>query len=214
MARIAPRVRRSPEEARRTILDAALRLFASAGPDAVGLKEVAKEAGVSHALVTHYFGTYDALVEEAFGEHTRRVRAETIARIAELSSGGPRAWIEHASTQLNHPLYGRLVAWALLSGRMDQHDFFPRRDQGFRKVADVIEMRLAFDKKARSRDDIEFLMLLVLTSLMGYAVGGKALWAGLGKDASAERDAWFHDRLAGAVEALSGLGEPKKKRRR
>jgi len=204
MAR-APRVRRSPEEARRTILDASLRLFASTGPDAVGLKEVAKEAGVSHALVTHYFGTYDKLVEEAFGDHTRRVRAETIARIAELSSGGPRAWIEHASAQLNRPLYGRLVAWALLSGRMDQDDFFPRRDQGFRKVADVIEMRLAFDKKSRSRDDIEFLMMLVLTSLMGYAVGGKALWAGLGKNASAERDAWFHERLASAVEELSRL---------
>ncbi len=204
----APRVRRSPEEARRTILDAALRLFANAGPDAVGLKEVAKEAVVSHALVTHYFGTYDALVEAAFGEHTRRVRAETIARIVELSSGGPRAWIQHASVQLNRPLYGRLIAWALLSGRMDQDDFFPRRDQGFRKVADVIEMRLAFDKKVLSREDIEFLMLLSLTALMGYAVGGKALWAGLGKNASAERDAWFHERLASAVETLSGLAPP------
>jgi TetR/AcrR family transcriptional regulator, repressor for neighboring sulfatase len=205
MAR-APRVRRSPEEARRTILDAALRLFASAGPDAVGLKEVAKEAGVSHALVTHYFGTYDGLVEAAFADHTQRVRAETIARIAELSSGGPRAWIEHASKQLNHPLYGRLVAWALLSGRMNQDDFFPRRDQGFRKVADVIEMRLAFDGKAKARDDIEFLLMLVLTALVGYTIGGRALWAGLGKDATPERDVWFRERLSSAVEALSGLG--------
>lgn len=202
------------------ILDAALRLFASAGPDAVGLKEVAKEAGVSHALVTHYFGTYDALVEDAFAAHTHRVRAGTIARITELTGGGPRAWIEHAATQLNDPLYGRLVAWALLTGRMDKADFFPRRDQGFRKVADVIEMRLSFVGKARSREDIEFLLLLVLTSLMGYALGSRALWAGLGKDGSPERDAWFRERLSSAVELLSGLGrapapktKPKRKRR-
>ena len=57
------RVRRSPDEARTLILDAADRVFAKKLPDAVGLKDVAREAGVSHALVTHYFGTYDGLVE-------------------------------------------------------------------------------------------------------------------------------------------------------
>ncbi len=217
MPRTRPRIRRTPEEARRVILDAALRLFADEGPDAVGLKEVAKAAGVSHALVTHYFGTYDGLVEAAFSDHTQRIRAETISRIAEITSGGPRAWIEHGAKQLGHPLYGRLMAWSLLTNRVNQADFFPRRDQGFRKLADVIEMRLAFEKKERSRDDIEFFLLLVLSSLMGYTVGGRALWAGLGKDATEERDAWFRERLATAIEQLSGLGpepKPKPKRKR
>ena len=57
------RARRSPEEARALILEAAERVFATHLPDVVGLKDVAREAGVSHALVTHYFGTYSALVE-------------------------------------------------------------------------------------------------------------------------------------------------------
>ena len=64
------RVRRSPEEARTLILDAADAVFREHLPDAVGLKEVAKAAGVSHALVTHYFGTYANLVEAALEKGT------------------------------------------------------------------------------------------------------------------------------------------------
>ena len=56
-AAAAPRRRRPPELARQEIVDAAERVFAASQPDQVGLKEVAREAGVSHALITHYFGT-------------------------------------------------------------------------------------------------------------------------------------------------------------
>lgn len=196
-------MRRTPEEARRVILDAALGLFATFGPDAIGLKDVAKEAGVSHALVTHYFGTYERLVEAAFAALTERSRAETIARIVEIASDGPRAWIEHAAEQISHPVYGRLAAWALLSGRIDADDFFPRKNQGFRKVADVVQMRLAYEGKGHvPRERVEFLILLVLSSLTGYAVMRKAMWGGLGKDATPERDAWFRSELSGVIEAI------------
>ena len=196
------RVRRSPEEARRQILDAALRLFADHGPDAVGLKDVAREARVSHALVTHYFGTYDALVESAFRVWSERARADTIARIAEIASGGPRAWVEHAGRQLEHPVYGRLAAWAMLSGRAFADDFFMRKEQGFKKVADAIEMRLAFEgKKDVSRDEIELSMVLTLSALMGYTLARHSLWAGLGRTATAERDGAFRELLGDVIES-------------
>lgn len=204
----APRARRSPDEARRLILAATLRLLARSGPDAIGLKDVAREAGVSHALVTHYFGTFDALIEAAFAAHVASTRAEIFERITELAGGGPAAWIELAAEQLGDPVYGRLAAWALLSGRVDQFDFFPRRDQGFRKVADAIEMRLAFDGARTERDDLEFRMMLVLSSLMGYTVARRALWAGFGKDCTPERDAWFRDRLSTLV---AGQASPAKR---
>src|SRR6185312_12580404 len=49
------RRRRAPETARQEILDAAERVFARLHPDEAGLKVVGREAGVSHALITHYF---------------------------------------------------------------------------------------------------------------------------------------------------------------
>src|SRR4051812_23554771 len=83
---VAKRVRRTPEEARERILEAAERVFATHLPDVVGLKDVAREAGVSHALVTHYFGTYAALVEATLERRFDKVRDELIPVIVGLVS--------------------------------------------------------------------------------------------------------------------------------
>jgi TetR/AcrR family transcriptional regulator, repressor for neighboring sulfatase len=205
-------VRRSPEQARALILAAAERLLAERGPDAVGLKDVARAAGVSHALVSHYFGTYEGLVEKALQSHTTRIRRELLARMSEASEVGPRAWIDQLFAALGHPLYGRLSAWAMLSGRFDREDFFPRRDQGLREVADAVEARCQalLGGLPFSREDIEFVMLFVMAAAYGYSLGRPVLWASLAHEATPERDAWFRARLATLVELtmLGGAGGP------
>lgn len=50
--------------ARASIRNAALRLFAKHGPDAVTVREIAGQAGVSPALVLHHFGSKDGLRAE------------------------------------------------------------------------------------------------------------------------------------------------------
>src|SRR3954469_17078914 len=77
------RRRRSPELARQEILDAAERVFAESQPDQVGLKQVAREAGVSHALITHYFGTYAGLLEATLERRLRVMRQTVVARLRE-----------------------------------------------------------------------------------------------------------------------------------
>jgi hypothetical protein len=49
----AKRIRRTPEEARRLILDAAEACMAKAGPAGLRLQEVAEAAGVSHPTILH-----------------------------------------------------------------------------------------------------------------------------------------------------------------
>ncbi|MFO0630409.1 MAG: helix-turn-helix domain-containing protein [Polyangiales bacterium] len=69
----APRRRRSPEAARQEILDAATRRFAARGFDAVSLHDIARAVGVSHALVLHYFESFDGVVRAVIGARNAAV---------------------------------------------------------------------------------------------------------------------------------------------
>ena len=192
------RQRRSPEVARGHILEVAKKLLADHGPDAIGLKAVAQSAGVSHSLISHYFGTYDALVEEALRAHLADTREETLQRVASLVDAGPHEWIDASFDQFAGPVAGRLLAWAILSGRLDKEDFFPRRDQGMKRVADAIQARLTGElgEAAPTREDIEFSMLVNFSTGLGYSVARQVLWGSFNKEASAERDRWFRTRFA------------------
>lgn len=188
-----PRVRRSPDDARELILSAARTVLAEKGPDAAGLKDIARAAGVSHALVSHYFGTYEALVEAVMAAHQASIRAELFARMAAHPDAGPTEWIDHVFAAIGHPLYGRLAAWAVLSGRIDSESFFTRREQGLRLTVDVIAARVG-DAVPRAR--VERLVLVVLTSVVGYTLGRSAMWGAMGHDATAARDEAFRRELS------------------
>ena len=220
------RVRRSPEEARALILEAAQELLADKGPDALRLTEVARRAGVSHGLVTHYFGTVEQLTEAALEAHVRALRADFLDRFAE-DGGGPEAWVEHLFGSLAHPLYGRLLLWALLSGRVDSQDFFPHRERGLVQVADALEAwvaahpiapdpqkasdratpgRAASDPavgegRTIDRDQIEQRLVLALSVGFGYLLARKVLWASLGREATEERDRAFRRQLSALLLA-------------
>lgn len=192
------RIRRTPEEARSLILDAATVLLGDRGPDGVGLKDVAREAGVSHALVTHYFGTIDALIEAALEAHADRQRKALVAEILERPEAGPREWLERWFAWVNRPATARLLAWSFVTGRIAHRDFFSRRTRGAKSVADAIEARLATEPGGVPvlRADIEFAILFILSATHGYAIGKAGYWPALGVDeAGQEQDRFFFDRL-------------------
>ena len=51
-------------EGRQALLDAAIRVVATSGLRGLTIRAVGAEAGVTHGLVRHHFGSRDALVEE------------------------------------------------------------------------------------------------------------------------------------------------------
>jgi AcrR family transcriptional regulator len=69
------------EPLRRAVLDAALAISAETGPDAISLREVAREAGVSHQAPYHHFGDragiFAAISEEGFRSLAEAIEAST-----------------------------------------------------------------------------------------------------------------------------------------
>jgi len=57
------------EEKRRLILDAAVRVFAHKGFHTSRVGDIAKEAGVAHGLLYHYFSSKDEVLETIFREN-------------------------------------------------------------------------------------------------------------------------------------------------
>lgn len=76
-------------ETRRQILDAAERLFAERGVEAVALSEINVAAGQRNNAAAHYhFGTKDALVDAVIDRHQGPIDAERKARLVELEARG------------------------------------------------------------------------------------------------------------------------------
>jgi len=206
-----PRRRRDPETARAEILDAAERLLEASPPDAIGLKDVARAAGVSHALVSHYFGTFSALVEHVLTRSIRRIRQEALARLQ-----APGVHIDTASlldvvfTALEDPLYVRLSLWALASERPLGKDSLPLREQGMRIMSDAVTARILHDRPtldpAALRARVELAHAIANATAYGYTVGKEAWCAALGREPTPAFDASLRKALADMLERYV-LGE-------
>ena len=90
------------EEKRRLILDAAVRVFARKGFHASRVGDIAREAGVAHGLLYHYFESKDKLLETVFHENWS-VLVERIRAVEETD--------EPATDQLRHVAAILLRTW-------------------------------------------------------------------------------------------------------
>jgi AcrR family transcriptional regulator len=97
-SKAGPRKARKPRKAvnygagREALLNAAVRVVARGGLRKLTYRAVAEEAGVTHGLVVHHFGSRDALIEEALA-HTVRTSLNISAletgtgKVADFSAG-------------------------------------------------------------------------------------------------------------------------------
>src|SRR3954447_4392152 len=114
------RRRRTADEARAAILDAAERRLVASGPAGIRLQEVAADVGVSHPTVLHHFGSREALVREVCERRFEAIHADLVAAIA--SSAGGAEQIDGMLDSVFHALetqgHGRVVFWLALEGML------------------------------------------------------------------------------------------------
>ncbi len=107
---------------RRTLLDAALALVAQAGPGALSLRELAREAGVSHAAPYRHFASREALLVALATEGFLGLGAAMAASAA--GEGNPiyrlRAMgVAYVAYAVSHPGHFRVMFGGEVHGRAE-----------------------------------------------------------------------------------------------
>jgi AcrR family transcriptional regulator len=197
------RVRRSPDEARKHILDSAVRIFSKHGPAACTLKDVAAEAGISHALITHYFGTYEALVEAAIGEAMGKVRERLITRMMKLQKPTPDTMVQLYLDIALEPWYGRLVSWAFLNDRDATSSHVKQLVPQMKLIAAATEYVFSDHPGGTpTRDQAEALLVAVWSMVVGYVGGNAFFWHALGRKPGPARDRVVRDVVGALARGL------------
>jgi AcrR family transcriptional regulator len=199
MAETVKRVRRTPDETRRLILDAAQAAIARTGPEGLRLHDIAAAAGISHPLILHHFGSRAGLV-----------RALTREAIIELGDKLFAAMIEpdHSTEELLGRVFdafrnglGQRLAWL---ATVD-----PDGDQGGatmiqREFADRLHARRVAAAPPGANvvlEDSLFLVHLIAIAALGDAIYGAQFRRSAGLPEGPETDARFRAWLAALIRA-------------
>jgi len=190
----------------------------------VGLRDVAAEAGVSHGLITHYFGTYDALVEAVFARRAQGVAEEVARRFMEAKpTDTPSDLIRVVVQTASDPVQLRLVGWAIFSGRFEASDFFAVQQRGLRRVADAIHAAsvrhaAATGSEPLPPEHVDAGLVVVLGAIYAYGFGKKPLLAALDWPLEPASDERFREQLLAMVDAYwsrtrprAAAGKPRKR---
>jgi AcrR family transcriptional regulator len=201
-ARRVARRRRAPEEARQLLLDAAERMFATASPGEVGLKDVAREAGVSHALITHYFGTYAGLVEATLERRLATLRERIRERLGEAGAlSRPEELLGVLFTALDDPVHLRLMKWLAASERPTAVHAFALQNRGLAAIAHQVASALRPDPPREMIETLELTLVTAVAAATGYSISKAGLAGALGREPSPALDASVRKTLAGMLQA-------------
>lgn len=167
------RTRRTPEEARSRILDAAERRLAEGGPEAIRLKDIAQDLGISHPAILHHFGTREGLVSALETRAMTRLQHDLLERVeASAEEGFARTF-----ATLGEAGHARLLAWQILRSGSDEiqddvgmmrtlsEAYHGARDRAAREAG----------RRAPEPEDTAFWVRLAALALFGEALIGPLL---------------------------------------
>ena len=175
-ARRVARTRRSPEVSRQLLLDAAETLFATLSPGEVGLKAVAREAGVSHALITHYFGTYAGLVQATLERRLAALRDQIRVRLGEAGAlERPEELLALLFQALEDPVHLRLMTWLAASDRQAGIHAFALQHRGLSVIAHQVATAMRPAPTREMVDTIELALVTATAAATGYAFSKPAV---------------------------------------
>ena len=199
----ATRQKRSPgrppagaADLRQSLLDAARRLFLAKGFGNVGTRELAREAGVSPAMIPYYFGDkkglYDALIEDAIGKVLTRLQSLAAKGDAAREDPVETFLSAYLDTLIAEPWIPQLLVREVLAQDSPLRRRFRENFAGPAKEALGALLR---SERERGRLRSDFDVTLATLSLVGMTVFPFLVHPVLGELFDYRLDAEFRDRF-------------------
>jgi AcrR family transcriptional regulator len=174
------RTRRTPDEARRQILDAAEELLIEGGPAAVQVRAVARRIGVTDAAVNHHVGTRDELLVALLRHGARRLR-DALSGVCErwAAGGGDSRELVDALARVYQGGYAELAVALRLAG------WRPHGSGLLSGVVDVLHERRVVNARragrpAPPRRDTQLAVAALNQALVAEPLFGAQVRAGVG----------------------------------
>ena len=158
------RIRRTPEDARAHILDAAEAILAKGGgPAALRLQDVADQAGVSHPTILHHFGSREGLVRAINKRGFEKLTGATTEQMASARPG-------HDGLKATFAAYRGGLAQRTIWLMQSKEPPPPERPELFEKVVESFhQMRQRFAAPGAEPDLADTRAVLHLTTLAAFA---------------------------------------------
>ncbi len=204
----AKRVRRTPEEARRVILDAAEIVLARTGPAGLRLQEVAEAAGVSHPTILHHFESREGLIR-ALNQRTLADLRGRLMAVMDSADGTSAHAVAAAFAAYRDGLAQRIVFMLQAAGAEDRPT--PGLYDDMVDALQAVRQRHAPAGATVDRFDSE--AIVHLTTLAGFADAliGPRLRRGATPQAEAAARArferWLGDLLDAHIMGGGGLNK-------
>jgi TetR/AcrR family transcriptional regulator, repressor for neighboring sulfatase len=197
------RIRRTAEDARRQILDAAELRLAQSGPAGIRLQDVAADLGISHPVILHHFGSREGLIRALTDRAVAELKDKLLVAI-ESSDVDTEDILGEVFNAFRGGLAQRL-AWLAITGTEEgpeQHDMVT-----LDIVRTIQEQRVkaAPPGKVIDEQDTKSIVYLVTAAAFGDAIFGAQLRRRAGLDADAAANAAFQRWLAQLLQSHMGV---------
>jgi len=202
VSRTAKRIRRTPEAARRAILEAAERRLIEDGPEGVRVQHIAADLGMTGAALHYHFGSREALIDSVRRFSAKRLLTDIDAileawdvdqlDIRRLGALFRKTYADHGAA--------RLIFWLALSGRK------PRGSGLMKGLIEAVHrarerQALACGRAAPSISDTRFVIALLSSIHAVMPVAGDALLLSASAEAGKVGTERFLDWVASLLDA-------------
>ena len=206
------RRRRTADEARLAILEAAQKRLAECGPEEIRLQDIAADLGISHPAILHHFGSRERLMRELSRHAFESLNADLVAALGQDGETGDVGdWLEQVFETLRDRGHARLLAWGTLTRRLDGPEAgssaAPDDPQLLLHLAKAVQARR--DENAEQAglepppfEETVFAVQLVAAALLGDALIGGVLRRSAGISSDAATQERFRHWLADHVTSL------------